>query len=210
MNRGWSNRVGGRWLATLLCAALIAGPFGCAGSHVRGSENPNLDEMTMSLRFDRKDLEKLYQENIEKLMGSSIVGQWKREAGGGKPPVVAVFPIRNETSEHIRKPLDALISKFETDLVNQSPVDVVAQNRQGGLIKEIKRQQAAAFDPQRLSEYGKQLGAQYYITGKAYDVAERTKDGRRVQYFLFIQVLDVETGAIKFQTESAVSKGLLG
>lgn len=177
---------------------------------MRGSENPNLDEMTMSLRFDRKDLEKLYEENIGKLMESSVMEQWKRKANGGDSPVVAVFPIRNETSEHIRKPLDALISKFETDLVNKTPVDVVSHENQQELIAEVKRQQSAAYDPERLASYGKQLGAQYFVTGKVYDVAERTEGERRVQYFLFIQVLDVETGRIKFQTEAGLTKALLG
>lgn len=168
-----------------------------------------MDEMTMSLRFDRKDLEKLYKENIEKLLDSRVLEQWNEKASSGKPPVVAIFPIRNESSEHIRQPLDSLLSKFQTDLVNNTPVDVVSSN-QKQLIAEVKKQQAAAYDPKRLASYGKQLGAQYYVTGKVYDVAERTKDGRRVQYFLFIQVLDVETGAIKFQTEASLSKGLMG
>ncbi|MFB6374759.1 MAG: penicillin-binding protein activator LpoB [Bradymonadaceae bacterium] len=190
-------------------AVWLAFGAGCAAEHARGSENPELDKMTMSLRFDRTDLNNLYKQNIDKLLDSKVIEQWKETASSGKPPVVAIFPIRNETSEHIRQPLDALLSKFQTDLVNNSPVDVISSN-QKELIAEVKRQQSAAYDPKRLASYGKQLGAQYYVTGKVYDVAERTKDGRRVQYFLFIQVLDVETGAIKFQAEASVSKALLG
>jgi PBP1b-binding outer membrane lipoprotein LpoB len=182
---------------------------GCGKSYVRGEEEPRLDEMTMSLRFDRVDIEKLYRENISKLMDSPIVAEWKQKAQNGSAPVVAVFPIRNETSEHIRKPLGALVSKFETDLVNELPIDVVAYNRQDQLVREIKGQQTAAFDPGRLSEYGEQLGAQYFLTGKVYDVAERTDEGRRVQYFMFIQVLNVATGGIKFQAESSVTKALI-
>lgn len=163
----------------------------------------------MSLRLDRKDLERLYRENYESLMNSKIAQQWKAKASRGDPPVVAIFPLRNETSEHIRGSLDALLSNFQTELVNNSPVDVVARDRQEELIEEVKRQQAAAFDPKRLSEYAKQLGAQYYVTGKVYDVAERTEGERRVQYFLYFQVLEVETGAIKFQTEAKVTKALM-
>lgn len=200
-----------RRVAALVAALLVGGLMAsCKAQHVRGSENPALDEMTFSLRFDRKDLERLYSENIDKLLESAVMNQWEREAASGKAPIVAIFPLRNETSEHIRGPLDALLSKFQTDLVNNSPVDVVARQSQDELIKEIKKQQAAAYDPNRLAEYGKQLGAQYYVTGKVYDVAERTKKARRVQYFLFIQVLDVETGAIKFQTEAGLTKALIG
>lgn len=194
-------------LAIALAASLLSA---CGKNYVRGDEEPRLDEMTMSLRFDRKDIEKLYKENISKLMESPVVDEWKQRAGNGDTPVIAIFPIRNETSEHIRRPLGALASKFETDLINQLPVDVVAYERQDELVSEVKGQQAAAFDPTRISEYGEQLGAQYFLTGKVYDVAERTDKARRVQYFMFIQVIHIPTGSIKFQAESSVTKGLLG
>jgi len=195
-------------IAAILAVGALLG-WGCGGQHARGSEDPKLDEMTMSLRLDRKDLERLYRENYESLMNSEIAGQWKKEAKRGDPPVVACFPLRNETSEHIRGSLDSLLSKFQTELVNNSPVDVVARDRQEELIEEVERQQAAAYDPERLSEYAQQLGAQYFVTGRVYDVAERTEGKRRVQYFLYFQVLNVETGAITFQTEAKVSKALL-
>ena len=47
------------------------------------------------------------------------------------------------------------------------------------------------------------------MTGKVYDVAERVKNEKRVQYFMFVQVLDVQTGAIKFQNEAKITKGLM-
>jgi hypothetical protein len=194
----------------MLVLGLAVTLAGCAGQHMRGSENPELDQMTFSLRFDRSDLDRLYEANVKKLMESPIMDQWEGKAQNGTPPNVAVFPIRNETSEHIRGSLDALVSKIETDLVNNTPVSVIAQESQGALISEIKRQQSSAYNPNRLAEYGKQLGAQYFITGRVYDVAERTKDARRVQYFMFLQVLDVETGTIQFQHEASLTKALIG
>jgi len=182
----------------------------CGGpQYVTDTEEPNLDSYTMSLRLDRKDLERLYEENADKLFSSAIIKQWEREASSGSAPVVAIFPMRNETSEHISSQLDALLSKIETDLVNQSPADVVSHENQIDLIAEVKQQQSEAYDPARLAQYGRQLGAQYFITGKVYDSAERVGEERRVQYFMFMQVIEVETGAIKFQNEAALSKGFI-
>lgn len=197
-------------LVLLALAALLSLPLGCAQpQYVRDTEKEDIDEYTMSLRFDRKDLDRLYEDNIDKLMSSRISDTWERQAASGDAPVVAIFPMRNETSEHIGPQLDTLLSKFETDMVNRSAADVVSHENQSELIAEIKRQQSDAYDPARLAGYGKQLGAQYFITGKVYDVAERVEDERRVQYFMFVQVLDVETGAIKFQNESKITKGLM-
>ena len=199
-----------RLLAPLfLCLTLSALACSSGPTYVTDSEEPSLDTYTMSLRLDRKDLDKLYDENVDALISSAITKQWERDAAGGRPPTVAIFPMRNETSEHIGPQLDALLSKFESDLVNKSPADVVSYENQPTLVAEVKRQQSSAYDPQRLTTYGKQLGVRYFVTGKVYDAAEQVGDERRVQYFMFVQVLDVETGAIKFQNESALTKALI-
>lgn len=193
----------------LICSIALLTLFlaGCGQpKYVRGSEEPRLDEYTMSLRFDRKDLDELYDANIDALLSSSIVRRWERER---PEPVVAIFPMRNETSEHISSQLKTLLSRFETDLVNRTAASVVSHENQPELIDEVIRQQSDAYDPQRLARYGRQLGAQYFVTGKVYDVAERVKSERRVQYFMFVQVIEVETGQVHFQNEAKLTKGLI-
>ena len=190
--------------ATILFAGAIIATA-CKPQYVRGSEKEDLDDPAMSMRLDRKDLNRLYDKNIKKLMGSSIIKEWERTAAQGTAPVVAIFPMRNETGEDLA--LDALLSKFETDLVNQSAADIVSHENQAELIAEIKRQQSDAYNPRRLASYGKQLGAQYFVTGKVYGVREQVKKEKRQQYFMFVQVLNVETGAIEFQNEAGLTKG---
>jgi PBP1b-binding outer membrane lipoprotein LpoB len=77
------------------------------------------------------------------------------------------------------------------------------------LVEEIKRQYAGAFDPAQVAKWGKQVGARYIVTGKVYSADERAEGERRVQYFLFIQVLDVETGEVLFQRKTSVTKALI-
>jgi len=193
-------------VAFLLFAGLV-GASGCKPQYTRGTEKEDLDEAAMSTRLDRRDLNKLYNDIADTMMNSSVVSQWERTAAQGTAPVVAIFPMRNETKQDVE--LDALLSKFETDLVNQTPVDVVSHENQAELIAEIKRQQSDAYNPKRLAQYGKQLGAQYFVTGKVYGVREQVDKEKRQQYFMFVQVLNVETGAIKFQKESKVTKGFV-
>lgn len=193
-------------VACLVLAGFV-GMWSCKPQYVRGTEKEDLDEAAMSTRLDRKDLNKLYDDVIGSMMGSSIVGQWERAAAQGDPPVVAIFPMRNETKQDVE--LDALLSKFETDLVNKTPVDVVSHENQAELIAEIKRQQSDAYNPKRLARYGQQLGAQYFVTGKVYGVREQVDREKRQQYFMFVQVLNVETGAIEFQKEAKVTKGFV-
>lgn len=191
------------------CALLLLAP-GCGGpSYVRGSENPELDEYAMSTGLDKKDLETLFDENVKSLLNSGAMRRWKDMSREGDEATVAIFPVRNETSEHIDSQLDALLSKFETELVNSGYVSVISRERQKQLVEELKLQQSAAFDPDQAAQLGRQLGAKYFVTGKIYDSAEKTGDERRVQYFLFMQAIEVETGAIRWQNEANLTKGLV-
>ena len=47
------------------------------------------------------------------------------------------------------------------------------------------------------------------MTGKVYTTDERVGDQRRVQYYMFMQAIDVETGEILFQNKSAVTKAIV-
>jgi uncharacterized protein (TIGR02722 family) len=202
-NRSFATGVG----TALACLVLFGGiaATSCKPQYTRDTEKEDLDEAAMSTRLDRKDLNRLYDNVIDNLMGSSIVSQWEREAARGDAPVVAAFPMRNETQQDVQ--LDVVLRKFEKDLVNKSAAEVVSHEDQPELIAEVKRQQSDAYDPKRLSKYGRQLGAQYFVTGKVYGVREQVDKEKRQQYFMFVQVLNVETGAIKFQDEAKVTKG---
>jgi len=46
----------------------------------------------------------------------------------------------------------------------------------------------------------------YFVTGNVATNTERDTDARRVQYFFFMQVIEVETGAIKWAHRSYVTK----
>ena len=64
------------------------------------------------------------------------------------------------------------------------------------------------FDPRHIPQYGKQMGVKYFITGKVGASDERTDDARRVQYFIFMQVIDSETSEIRWQQRAYVTKAV--
>ena len=80
---------------------------------------------------------------------------------------------------------------------------------QRALVEELKLQQSAVFEQDKAAQLGRQLGAQYFVTGKMASADEKTDGERRVQYFLYMQVIEVETGAIRWQNKAALTKGLI-
>jgi uncharacterized protein (TIGR02722 family) len=192
--------------AALLAAAAMAG---CTARAMRGGEgtaNPDLDRPAMSVTLDRDDITYLVADYLERLEPSPF---WQGTVKGAfEPPVVAIWPIQNATTQHLDDQMLTVLSSIETALVNTGDVRVVDRSRQADLAHEIGIQQSGAFDPASAQRLGRQLGAQYFFTGKVTSVDERLNDMRRVQYSLFLQVVEVETGLIRFQNEVARTKAV--
>src|SRR5690606_23680083 len=158
-------------LAFMLAAIFSASSclVACGPKAVRGDEVEGLDDEAMSTGLDRRDLQKMLHENMVALENSAVVRRWEQE----DRPALAVLTIRNDTSEHIDSALEALISDVETQLINAGHVRVVSVERQGQLIQEIKNQQGDAFNPAQVANWGNQIGARYFITGKVFSTDER-------------------------------------
>ena len=192
-----------------LSAALMTVTAGCKPKAVRGgpgTENPNLDQGAMSTTLDRRDLQELMRMNMDKLMASPWWGQVSQAPG----TIVAIWPIKNETSEHIDDQLNTLLGDMETELVNSGVVSVVSRERQAEMANEVAVQQNRnIYDPNFANQISRQLGAKYYITGKVGTVDEYFSKERRVQDTLFMQVIEVETSLVRFQNKSERSKAIV-
>ena len=197
-----------RFAAALALLALPA-LTGCVAQAVRGGEgtdHPDLDRPAMSVTLDRDDITYLVADYLQRLEASPF---WQQTIKGAPTqPVVAIWPIQNATTQHLDDQMLTLLSSIETALVNTNAVLVVDRSRQEDLAREIGIQQDAIYDQRSAQRLGRQLGAQYFFTGKITSVDERINNTRRVQYTLFLQVIEIETGIIRFQNEVARSKAL--
>lgn len=172
---------------------------------MRGSDVEGLDDAAFGTGLDRRDLEKMLDENLDALRSARIVSQWKQE---GKP-TLSVLSMRNETSEHIDSALGALITKVETYLVNGGDVRVISRDSQPEMIAEIEAQQSGAFDAATVSRLGKQAGVRYFLTGRVHSVSERRNGERRVQYFLAMRILDAESSDVVWQNSADLTKAII-
>lgn len=187
-----------------LFAVSIAPALSCEHQHVvRGSQEPGVDAYALSTGLDKDNIRRMLSENLNNLRVAPIMTEL-RTAGGRQ--TVAVFPFINQTTEHIEPQLDAILGETETWLVDSGSVTVISRERQNQMIAEVEGQRSAVFNPAHVAQYGRQLGVKYYITGKVQTSDERTEDARRVQYFFFMQVIEAETSAIRWQHKSYVTK----
>ena len=198
-------------IAMLALVAIVLGSAtGCAPTVSRGgagTKNPGLDDAALSTGLDKADLDYLVEENLNALFDSCF---WQRSIldQPDDQPLFAIFPIRNDTSEHVDDQLHTLLGSIETFLVNSGSVGVVSRERQADMMREVRYHQSGDIDAASAAQIGRQLGAKYYVTGKVGAVDEKLKKTRRVQYSLFLQVIEVETSLIRFQNETARSKAI--
>ena len=198
-----------RSIATLLALAPLAVlSAGCGGgvAIVRGSQVEGLDDQAMSTGMDKRDIQQALHENLKSMMTSPTANGWAQDHS--RPPV-AIYPLANETSEHIDGQLNALLSDVETYLVESNLVTVVSVERQRQMIAEVEKQHGGGFDPRHVADYNRQLGAKYYVTGKVFTADERAFGERRVQYFMFMQLIDVGTSAVVWQHKVEFTKAII-
>ena len=198
-----------RSLATLAAVLPLAiFTVGCGGgvAIVRGSQVEGLDDQAMSTGVDERDIQQALHENLKSLMTSPIANGW---ATDHSRPTIAIYPLANETSEHIESQLNALLSDVETYMVESNLVTVVSVERQRQMIAEIEKQHGGGFDPAHVAAYNAQLGSKYYVTGKVFTADERAFGERRVQYFMFMQLIDVSTSAVLWQHKVEFTKAII-
>jgi len=185
-------------------AALAAAP-GCASREVvRDSDDPSINARAMSTSLDKDDMQRSLHKLLNNLREAPVMQTWR--AHQSPKDTVAIAPFINTTSEHIDSQLDTMLSETETWLVQSHVCSVIDRERQLETIRQIEGAQHPIFNPQRIPQYGKQLAAKYYITGKVGAADERTEDSRRVQYFIFMKVINVETAEIEWQEKAEITK----
>ncbi|MGD0527454.1 MAG: penicillin-binding protein activator LpoB [Polyangiaceae bacterium] len=192
-----------------LAALLPTSSLGCASREVvRGADDPTVDAPAMSTSLDKDDIQRTLMTLLNQLRDSPVMTEWRVKAGAGDRQTVAIAPFFNETTEHIDPQLDSMLSETETWLVNSGIAHVISHERQEDIIRQVEGAQRPVFDPRHIPQYGKQMGVKYFITGKVGASDERTADARRVQYFIFMQVIDSETSEIRWQQRAYVTKAI--
>ena len=179
-----------RTASLLLGFSALALQPACGKEVVRGSDDPSVDRAALSTSLDKEDMKRALKDTLNKFRASDVMNRWRVE---NPKPLVAVFPFQNSTSEHIESQLDTILSETEAWLLEAGTVRIIDQRRQSEFIHQVEGSQSAAFDPNHAPKYGKQMGAKYFVTGHVSGTDERSDDMRRIQYFLYLEVVDVET-----------------
>jgi hypothetical protein len=152
-----------RGMALVVAVLFSFNAVGCAPTVSRGGAGTNnlrLDAAALSTGLDKSDTDYLVEQNLAALYQSKF---WMKKIEGntGDEPLFTIFPIKNDTTEHLENQMHTLLSSIETSLVNSGEVGVVSRERQKEMIQAVWAQDGEDFDMASAASLGKQLGAQY-------------------------------------------------
>ncbi len=187
-----------RTLLLLGCALAALGP-GCSGPVTRYGDARATE--TVNADFGSTDLQLIADKMVASLVASNRLQP--DPADPGKPPLISVTRLRNETSEHIDT--KSITDKIRTALIKSGKVRFSALEMQKDLADQYKLQGTMA-DTATAKTAGKQAGSKYILGGDITSIVKQTGKVKDVYYKITLQVTDVESAVIEWADEVEIRK----
>ncbi len=125
-------------------------------------------------------------------------------------PVLIVYPVVNETSEHIST--SAITDEIRMKLLNSGKIRFINEHQRENIMKEISYQNQGYVDPALRVEQGRQLGADYILSGTLRSINKkqpkqmRLYKKERVYYSLDLSMTDLKTGEIVYADQAELAR----
>ncbi len=109
----------------------------------------------------------------------------------GEKPTVIVGAIRNKSAEHI--PVMTFINDVEKAFIKSGQVTVVASALERGELRGEKEDQRVFADPATIKQMGKELGADYMMTGEIMTIQDQERGEKVTFYQVDLTLTNIET-----------------
>lgn len=187
-----------RVLGLALLAA--AGLGGCAAT--TQSISPD-SEVHYDARYDFSDKRQIAEDLTDSLLNTVDL------SGTGRKPVLVVYPVANETSEHIST--SGITDDIRLALLRAGKYRFVSKTQRENLMAEQAHQQANG-DPATQAAVGRQLGADFILSGTLRSIEkEQPKQWRLnkkelIYYSLNLELTDLSTGEIAWADKAELAR----
>lgn len=130
-------------------------------------------------------------------------------SGSGKKPVLVVYPVANETSEHIST--GGITDDIRLALLRAGKYRFVSKMQRENLMAEQAHQQANGASSSRAA-VGRQLGADFILSGTLRSIEKqqakqwRLSKKEMVYYSLNLELTDLSTGEIAWADKAELAR----
>ena len=190
---------------------LLAMSLGCAAFRISVRERDPERSRSLTAGYDQRDLLIWGKSVAEDILTHPFIKSLE-----DRPRLVAMG-IQNRTDTHVD--MKSLSDTITTKLLESGKIRLINAARRDDLLKE-QGYQLANCSPETAVSIGKQLGANYMLTGSLIEIAHssgrqvRVSKKRDVYYQLTMEITDLESGEIVLRKQRdrlrRASKPLIG
>lgn len=182
-------------LLTLILAA-------CAGNRefTEGKYDDMSEERLLDDKFNETDMRMIADTMVGSLAGSPVIAEFKR----GRP-VVLVTLVKNRTQEHID--MKSLTDKIRVALVKSGKFRFTDKEVRAEIADEVEYQgQSGYVDPATARQKGKQIGANFFLTGEITDRVQEVGGKKYVYYKATFNLVNIDSGILDWTDEKELRK----
>ncbi len=187
-------------LAVITCAAILI-MTGCAAT--TQNLNPE-DEVHYDAAYDFSDKKQIVDGLVNPLIAAPVF------PAGASKPILIVYPVTNETSEHIST--GGITDEIRMKLLQSGKFRFINERQRENIQEETAYQYEGYVDPAMRVERSRQLGADYILSGTLRSIKkEQAKQWRlykkeRIYYSLDLTMTDLKTGEIVYVDQAELAR----
>lgn len=152
-------------------------------------------------KFNESDM----QQMADQIVNAMVACKWV--ANAKKEPIVIVERVQNRTEEHIDTV--SMTDKIRTALIKSGKVRFVNKGERDVLEEEYQYSESGNVDPVTAKKRGRQLGADYIMSGALATNIQQVGDKKLIYYKLTMNLTNLDTSAIDCVEEKEIRKKFL-
>jgi uncharacterized protein (TIGR02722 family) len=154
-------------------------------------------------KWNETDARKTAEHMIRGMVEKPWLESYKKAHKGDKP-IVIVDDVENRTDEHLD--VKALTDFIQDELINSGKVRFVNKAQRQKLLDELKFQHSGAVNKDTAKKQGRQIGADYMLTGNVSSSVHQMDELKTVTYQTNLTLTNIETGEYEWSTKYEIKK----
>ncbi len=157
------------------------------------------EERLLDDKFNETDMRQIAETMVKSLAESAVI------TGSKKRPVVLVTLVKNRSQEHID--MKSMTDKIRVALIKSGKFQFTEKENRGELAEEMEYQgQSGYVDPATARQKGKQVGAEYFLTGEITDRVQEVGSKKYVYYKCTFNLVSIQSGLLDWSDEKEIRK----
>jgi len=156
----------------------------------------------LSGRWNDTDSRVVAEEMVKQALSYPWLENYVRAKG--RQPVVVVGKIVNNSHEHIN--VQTFVTDLERELTNSQKVTFVAAKGEREQIREERREQAAQAREDTQKAPGKEIGADYMMTGHISTIPDEAFGVKAMFYQVDLELIDLESNVKTWYGQKKIKK----